>query len=89
MIVGIAIKLILKINIPYFWFFVAIVAIGYILNKAISEMIERKILNQGLSNWRTFWKYYSNKIILIEKAALNNEYDILMKKYPELVLNEM
>ena len=83
----IAITLLFKINIPYFWPFVIFTLIGYLLNKAINEMIENKILNQALTDRVTFWKYYSAKIISIDKTALNKEYDILIKKYPELLLN--
>ena len=82
--VVILIKLFFKINISYFWFFMVAIATGYLLNKAIDEMIEKKILKQALSNWITFWKYYSNKLIWIDKSALNNEYHKLITKYPEL-----
>jgi hypothetical protein len=66
---------------------VTVIAIGYLLNKAINEMIERKILKQALNDWNTFWKYYSNKLISMDETALNNEYDLLTEKYPELLLN--
>jgi hypothetical protein len=47
-------------------------------------MIERNILEKALNDWTTFWKYYSNKIIWMDESALNNEYQILTEKYPEL-----
>jgi len=84
MTVIIGIKVFFKINITYFWFFVTIIIIGYLLNKAIDEMIEKKILKQALSDWMTFWKYYSNKIIWMDKTALNEEYHKLTEKYIEL-----
>jgi hypothetical protein len=84
MTVVIAVKLFFKIGIPYFWFFVTLIAIGYLLNKAIDEMIEKKILKKALNDWPTFWKYYSNKIIWMDESALNNEYHKLTEKYSEL-----
>jgi hypothetical protein len=84
MAVLITIKLLFNLNISYFWFFVTTILIGYVLNKAINEMIEKKILHQALGDWATFWKYYSNKIIWMDKTALNNEYQKLIQKYSEL-----
>ncbi|MEO7983071.1 MAG: hypothetical protein ABI688_03210 [Bacteroidota bacterium] len=84
MTVIIGAKLFFKISISYFWFFVTAVIIGYLLNKAINEMIEKKILAKALSNWTTFWKYYSNKMIWIDEAILNDECKTLTEKYPEL-----
>ena len=79
-----AIKLVFDINISYFWFFLTTILMGYVLNKATNEMIERKILQKALGDWITFWKYYSNKIIWMDKTALNNEYQRLTEKYSEL-----
>jgi hypothetical protein len=84
MTVIIGIKFLFKINITYFWFFVTAITIGYLLNKAVDEMIEKKILRQALNNWTTFWKYYSNKIIWMDKTALNNEYQRLIEKFSDL-----
>jgi len=84
MTVIIALKSFSILHIPYFWFFITTITIGYLLNKAIDEMIENKILKQGLNDWITFWKYYSNHMIWIDKSVLNNEYEILTNKYPEL-----
>jgi hypothetical protein len=84
MSVLITIKLIFKINIPYFWLFVTIILLGYLLNKVIDEMIEKKILNRALTDLRTFWIYYSNKIIWMDENALNNECQRLTEKYTEL-----
>ena len=84
MTVVIAVRLLFKISIPYFLFFVTAILIGYVLNKAINEMIEKRILKQALSEWTIFWKYYSNKIIWIDSSVLNDEYQILTDKYPEL-----
>ena len=84
MSVAIGVKLFFKLSIPYFWFFVSTVTIGYLLNKAIDEMIEKKILKQALRDWSTFWKYYSNKMIWIDESVLNDEYHLLIEKYPEL-----
>ena len=76
-----------EINIPYFWFFVAIITAGYLLNKAADEMLEKYILSRALSDWTTFWKYYSGGIISMDETALNNEYARLTQKYPELLRN--
>lgn len=84
MTVLISVKFIFKLNIQYFWFFIMTIAIGYLLNKAINEMIEKKILKNALNDWITFWKYYSNKMIWIDKSPLNDEYYLLTEKYPEL-----
>lgn len=84
MTVLIVVKLFFKISIPYFWFFAIAISIGYLLNKPIDEMIEKKILKQALSDWPTFWKYFSNKIIWMDESALNNESQRLIEKYPEL-----
>ena len=84
MVMLIAIKLFFDLNIFYFWFFLTTILIGYVLNKATNEMIERKILQKALGDWITFWKYYSNKIIWMDKTALNNEYQRLTEKYSEL-----
>jgi hypothetical protein len=58
----IAIKLFFNLNIKYLWFFVTAILIGYVLNKAINEMIEKKILKQALRDWITFW---SERIIYV------------------------
>jgi hypothetical protein len=84
MTIIIGIKTLAKLNIPYFWFFVTAIVVGYLLNRAIDEMIERKILRQALNDWTTFWRYYSNKLIWIDQTALNNEHQLLIDKYPEL-----
>ena len=80
----IAVKLFFKINIAHFWLFVTIVSLGYVLNKAIDEMVEKTILKHAFKDWTTFWKYYSNKIIWMDDKALNNEYQRLTEKYSEL-----
>lgn len=87
MSVVIGIKLLFDINIPYFWFFIAIITAGYLLNKAVDEMLEKYILKEALADWTTFWKYYSGGIISMDETALNNEYDRLTRKYPELLKN--
>jgi len=87
MSVIIGIKLLFKINIPYFWFFTAIVTAGYLLNKAIGEMIEKRILANALKDWTTFWKYYSGGIISMDET-FSNENDRLTKKFPELLTNK-
>jgi hypothetical protein len=84
MSVLIGITLFFNLNILYFWFFVIAITIGYLLRKISSEIIERQILKQALSDWIIFWKYYSNKMIWMDISALNNEYEILTDKYPEL-----
>jgi hypothetical protein len=77
-------KFLFKINIPHFWFFVIFICVGYLLNKAINEMIEKAILKQALSDLVTFWKYYSNRMIWMDETALNDEYQKLTEKYSEL-----
>jgi hypothetical protein len=81
----ITLRALFSINIPYFWFFVMAILGGYALNKAISEMIDNKILRQALGDLVTFWRYYSNKMIWIDKWALNDEYQKLTQKYPPLL----
>ena len=80
----IAIKLLFKISVSYFWLFVTVTFLGYLLNKVADEMIEKKILKQALYDWTTFWKYYSSKIIWMDESALNDEYKRLTDKYSEL-----
>lgn len=80
----IVIKLLFKLNIAFFWYFIIVALIGYLLNKAIEEMIEKKIVNLALNNLPAFWKYYSNKIIWIDEFTLNDEYKRLTDKYSEL-----
>ena len=79
-------KLLFRVAVPYFWALVTFILIGYVLNKIANEMIEKKILKQALSDLTSFWKYYSHKIIWMEKSALNGEYRKLTEKYPDLLL---
>ena len=85
MSLAIGIKLLFQISSAYFWFFVIMITIGYLLNKAIEEMIESKILARALSSWTIFWKFYSAKIVYMDETALNDEYSRLTEKYPELM----
>jgi hypothetical protein len=87
MSVVIGVKFLFNIHIPYFWFFIAIITAGYLLNKAIDEMLGKYILAEALADWKAFWKYYSGGIISMDETALNNEYDHLIRKYPELLRN--
>jgi hypothetical protein len=80
----IGVKIFFNLNIAYFWFIVIAITAGYLLNKAIDEMIERKILAQALTDLKNFRKFYCNKIIWIDESALNNEYQKLIEKYPDL-----
>jgi hypothetical protein len=84
MSVVIGIKFLFNLTIPHFWFFVAVITVGYLLNKAINEFIEKKILKQALTDQVSFWKYYSGKIIWMDESTLNNEYHRLIEKYSQL-----
>lgn len=76
-----------RIHIAYLWFFVATVIAGYVINKVTEEMLEKNILHKALSDWPTFWRYYSGQIIEIE-PFLDNEYLRLIKKFPDLIIEK-
>jgi hypothetical protein len=80
----VGLTVLLNIHIPYLWFFVSTLILGYVLNKATAEMAEKNIIPKALNDWPTFWRYYSNQIIKIKSSFRNNERFRLMKKFPEL-----
>lgn len=63
-----------RIHIAYLWFFVATVIAGYVINKVTEEMLEKNILHKALSDWPTFWRYYSEQIIEIDHFWTMNIY---------------
>ena len=77
-----------SIHIPYLWFFVLVLIAGYVLNKATAEMAERNIVSKALSDWPTFWRCYSNQVIKIRSPFRNNERFHLIKKIPQLNIDE-
>ena len=61
--VTIGVKFYFNLTIPLFWILIILVGISFTMTKIFDDRAKRTIIQQGLSNWLTFWKYYSNEII--------------------------
>ncbi|MFN0215947.1 MAG: hypothetical protein ACKVT2_16935, partial [Saprospiraceae bacterium] len=83
----IAVKFYFSLTIPFFWLIIFLVGFSYTITKISNDKAKRTIIEQGLSNWRTFWKYYSNKIIYPIWVLSLNELENLIERYPELALS--
>ncbi|HSZ34450.1 MAG TPA: hypothetical protein VK772_14135 [Puia sp.] len=65
-------------------YFVIIILVTYILSKITFDFVEKNILRLAFSDPNTFWKFYSNKFIYIDRTNGNNEFQKLAADYPEL-----
>jgi len=83
-IISVGLKTWIGISNNYFWFFFLVLSPVFILNRLIQEFIERSLLKGILSDFKIFWKYYSNQLIYIDLPFLNSEYQTLIEKYPVL-----
>jgi hypothetical protein len=79
-----ALKYFVNINNHFFWLIFSTFIAGYLLNRIAYEFIERKIFEIAFTDFNTFWKYYSNKLIYIDETSLNDEFQNLILQYPEL-----
>jgi hypothetical protein len=82
----IGVKLYFNLTIPLFWVIIFFVAASFTLNKIFEDRAKQTIIQQGLSNWQNFWKYYSNKIIFPALSSNIDELQYLLNRYPELIL---
>lgn len=86
--VVIVVKLYFNLAIPLFWVIIPLVGVSYAATKYSEDFVKRIIVKQGLSNWETFWKYYSNQIIYPVWTHHTEELQYLLMRYPELDLME-
>lgn len=84
----IGVKLYFNLTIPLFWVIIFLVFISFTLTKIFDDRAKRVIIQQGLSNWQNFWKYYSNEIIFPAVSSNFDELQYLLKRYPELTLSK-
>ncbi len=68
----------------YFWFFFDITAVAWLLNKVTQTVIRSVIFKTIFADFTTFWKYFSNKLIYLDRTGSNKEYQRLIAAYPEL-----
>jgi len=80
----ITVKFFFGISNHFFWFTLSIIVATYLLSRISQEFLEKSIIKIAFSDINTFWKYYSNKLIYIDKTNLNNEFQNLVMEYPEL-----
>ena len=52
----------------------------------MNDVATRFIIKQGLTDWETFWRYYSKGIIYPVSHHNPNEIKYLVERYPELLL---
>jgi hypothetical protein len=77
-------KFFIGFNNHYFWFTLSIILTTYLLSKVTQEFLEKSIFKIAFSDSNTFWKYYSNRLIYVDETKVNNEFQNLAMKYPEL-----
>lgn len=52
-----------KIENHYFWFSCLVAQVAYLVSKLANKVIEHILLKKATSNSKTFWKFFSNKLI--------------------------
>ena len=57
---------------------------AYFISKLQFELLKKRIFAIAFGDFKTFWKYYSNKFIYIDTTGLNNNYKELIEQYPDL-----
>jgi hypothetical protein len=61
--------------------------LAYFISKLQFELLKKRIFIIAFGDFKSFWKYYSNKLIYIDKSGLNNKYKDLFERYPDLNIN--
>ncbi len=82
--ISLGIKFIMGSNNRHFWFFFSLFTTIYIISKLNYELAARSVIKYALTDLKTFWKYYSNKLIDINLYKWNPELRKILAKYPEL-----
>jgi hypothetical protein len=82
--VAILLKMLLAFDNMYCWFTLSVAFATFLLSKVAQEFLEKTIIRKAFVDGDTFWKFYSNKLIYIDTTVLNNEFQHIFNKYPEL-----
>jgi len=68
----------------YFIFGFIVFMLAYSISKLQLELFKKRIWKMAFADFKSFWKFYSNKLIYVDKTGLNNNYKDLFEKYPDL-----
>ncbi len=82
--VAILLKIFVSFDNTYFWFTLSVSLAAFLLSKIAQEFLEKVILKMAFVDGHTFWMFYSNKLIYIDTTVLNNEFQDIFNRYPEL-----
>ena len=75
----------LQINNRYYWLAVSIFIVGYLFSKLTIKATERVLLNKVFADTKTFWSFFSNKLIVSASDSTDAELDRIGQIYPELM----
>ena len=79
-----AIEFIFRFHNHYFALIFVTFITAYLISRLKFEILEKSIFKKAFRDFKTFWKYYSKKLIFIDKTAIGSDCDELFKTYPEL-----
>lgn len=83
-LLAVALSFLFNFHSVNFWFILFATTLGFILNRFTDDIVSQVVLNKAFTNVYSFWKFYTNKLILIDPASLNRGFQKLISKHPEL-----
>ena len=68
----------------YFILLVCVFISAFLISKMQFSIFKKAVFRNAFSDFKLFWKYYSYKLIYVDKTAIKKNYKELFERYPDL-----